>query len=70
MWVVRRAGQLDLATSGTLLANFVLTCRQGHDGKDMLFPALGVGLLGFKVSYYSPAETTETPWNAQLHRLP
>ena len=34
-----------------------------------LFPTLGVGLLDFKVSYYSsPAETTS--WSAQLHRLP
>eukprot|EP00439_Symbiodinium_sp_Y106_P049056 s701_g6.t1 len=34
-----------------------------------LFPTLGVGLLDFKVSYYSsPAETTS--WSAQPHRLP
>ena len=34
-----------------------------------LLPTLGVGLLDFKVSYYSsPAETTS--WSAQPHRLP
>ena len=34
-----------------------------------VFPTLGVGLLDFKVSYYSsPAETTS--WSAQPHRLP